>query len=213
MAKFQSLWGESHKVCLYLLAAEKQFSVFNEPHLCRRFGQNSRSLFYDGARVWLISKAHVSLMTLWRTHIRLKVIVSGNTCPGTLTKKYVQEGSQYRITSSYGSLSFLVQFFYLGPGCCMWIMSAVTQQNLLLTAKLTLKPHAHIRANFSSAALRVLLLATEVCFCVPGVPSRVLLCQIEFAKSSFFLSSLIHLLYRDLHDTYAQGVECFGGWI
>jgi hypothetical protein len=64
MAKFQSLWGKSHKVCLYLLAAEKQFGVFNEPHLCRRFSQKSRSLFYDGARVWLISKAHVSLMTL-----------------------------------------------------------------------------------------------------------------------------------------------------
>jgi hypothetical protein len=77
-------------------------------------------------------------------------------------------------------------------------MSAVTQQNLLLTAKLTLKPHAHIPANFSSAALRVLLLATEVCFCVPGVPSRVLLCQIEFATFSFFLSSHIHLLYREL---------------
>jgi hypothetical protein len=213
MAKFQSLWGKSHKVCLYLLAAEKQFGVFNEPHLCRRFSQKSRSLFYDGARVWLISKAHVSLMTLWRTHIRLKVIVSGNTCPGTLTKKYVQEGSQYRITSSYGSLSFLVQFFYLGPGCCMWIMSAVTQQNLLLTGKLTLKTSCtHPSQFFFCCAAGVIagdggvLLcagAAEPSFTLPNWVCNVLL--LSFLAYSPAMGSL--------HDTYAQGVECFGGWI
>jgi hypothetical protein len=50
MAKFQSLWGKSHKVCLYLLAAEKPFGVFNEPHLCRRFSPEKSQPFYDGAR-------------------------------------------------------------------------------------------------------------------------------------------------------------------
>jgi hypothetical protein len=75
-------------------------------------------------------------------------------------------------------------------------MSAVTQQNLLLTGKLTLKTSCtHTSQFFFCCAAGVIAGDGGV----PRVPSRVLLCQIAFAALFFFLSlSHIHLTWGEL---------------
>lgn len=159
-------------------------------------------------------------MTLWRTHIRLKVIESGAArqhMPGHANEK-IRAGRQPISHNKQLWVSRSCYNFYLEPGCCMWIMSAVTQQNLLLTGKLTLKTSCtHTRANFSSAALLVLLLATEV-----YAPVR-RGCRVEFYSAKLRLRrslslSHIHLLYicGEPQHVYAREVESFGGgwgWI
>jgi hypothetical protein len=85
-------------------------------------------------------------------------------------------------------------FFYLGPGCCMWIMSAVTQQNLLLTGKLTLKTSCtHPSQFFFCGAAGVIAGDGGVLLCAGAAePSFTLpnwVCNVPL-----FLSSHIHLL-------------------